>query len=86
MPFEIPLSSPLEKRIYEHALANRASELEKTHHCRVLVLECASPLALSMTYDVQSARGLAHSKTWRRCELLTGRVMVRSNSRFARRK
>jgi hypothetical protein len=33
---------------------------------RVSVLDCASPLALSMTHDLQS--GLPHSKTWRSCQ------------------
>jgi hypothetical protein len=32
---------------------------------RVSVLDCASPLALSMTHDLQSGSGLPHSKTWR---------------------
>jgi hypothetical protein len=32
---------------------------------RVSVLDCASPLALSMIHDLQSGSGLPYSKTWR---------------------
>jgi hypothetical protein len=31
---------------------------------RVSVLDCASPLTLSMTHDLQSGSGLPHSGTW----------------------
>ena len=47
---------------------------------RVSVLEDASPLALSFTHDVQSARGLAHSKTLRRDEWFMGNRCVYSRS------
>ncbi len=36
------------------------------------VLDCASPLALSTTHDVQSARGLAQSKTLTRANRRSG--------------
>jgi hypothetical protein len=43
---------------------------------RVSVLDCASPLALSMTHDLQSGSGLPHSKTWRSCQRFMGRASV----------
>ncbi len=48
-----------------HNTANCAPEPEKTGLGRVSVLDCASPLALWKSWVVESARGLAHSKTLR---------------------
>ncbi len=48
-----------------HKAANCVPEPEKTELGRVSVLDCASPLALWKPWVVESARGLAHSKTWR---------------------
>jgi hypothetical protein len=43
---------------------------------RVSVLDCASPLALSMTHDLQSGSGLPHSKTWRSYQRFMGRAFL----------
>ncbi len=57
--------------------ANCAPELEKTELGRVSVLDCASPLALWKSWVVESARGLAHSKTLRWYERFMGWAGVR---------
>jgi hypothetical protein len=47
------------------------------------VLECASPLALWMSYNLESARGLAHSKTLSRpCWVCLGSEVQSANYCF----
>ncbi len=72
---EIPLTpalSPPERFHRPHKAANCAPEPAKTELGRVSVLDCASPLALGKSWVVESARGLAHSKTLRWYERFMG--------------
>jgi hypothetical protein len=60
-----------------------APEPRKSRRGRVSVLDCASPLALWKSCVVESARGLAHSKTSRWSERFMGRGQPLSGSGFA---